>query len=98
MSTRISPMPLPAKRKRNWYSTGTIALEPLGRLDEDGAEDRAGHRPEAADHDHGEHADALDGSEDRLAERLLVEREQAAGERREEAREREARAAWCAPG
>ena len=68
---------------------GDDALEPLGRLDEDRAEDRARHGAEPADHDHREDADALDGSEDRLAERLLVEREQSAGEGREEPGDRE---------
>ena len=62
--------------------------EPLGALDEDRPHDRAGHRAEAADDDHRERAEALDGREDLLAECLLVQHEQTARERREEAGER----------
>ena len=58
-------MPLPANRKRNWYSIGNAPWNHSVRLDEDRAEDRAGHGAEPADDDHGEDADALDGSEDR---------------------------------
>ena len=82
-------MPLPGEAEEELVLVRHDALEPLGALDEDRAEDRARHRSEAADHDHREHADALDRGEDRLAQRLLVEREQPAGERREEARQRE---------
>ena len=77
-------MPLPANWNRYAELVGNEHGEPLGALQEDRAEDRAGHRAEPADHHHRERAEALDGREDLLPERLLVQREQPAGERREE--------------
>ena len=82
-------MPLPANLEEEAEPLGYDDVEPHGALEEDRAEDRAGNRPEAADHHHGEDADALDRSEDVLAERLLVEHEHTTRERREEARQRE---------
>ena len=63
--------------------------EPHRALQEDRAHDRARNRAQPADDHHRERADALDRSEDVLAECLLMEHEHAARERREEAGQRE---------
>jgi hypothetical protein len=57
------------------------AVEPLGALHEDGAEDRAGERAEPADDDHRQGPNALGRLEHLLTHGLLVHREQGAGHR-----------------
>ena len=81
----MSPMPLPGGFEEETKSVRDDVAEPLRALQEDRAEDRADDRAEPTDDDHRQHPDALDRREDVRTERLLVEHEHTAGERREEA-------------
>ena len=82
-------MPLPANVNRKRNRNGTITLNHSVLFTKTAPTMAPGHRAEPADHHHREHAQALDRGEDLLAERLLVQHEQTARERREESRERE---------
>ena len=82
-------MPLPANVNRNRNRGGTITLNHSVLFRKIAPRIAPGTDPRPPTTDHRERADALDRGEDLLAERLLVQHEQAARERREEAGERE---------